>query len=150
MSYEPYLELLNHSEKRCIAKLRASNHRLNCETGRYLPSKNSPSYNNDKENMQWRKSCKTCCADEAKDLSHLPFYSPIIEDEHHVLATCPMYHHLRLDLNDEIKSWIVTWDACQLKHLFDAGYIRPFAKYIKKIFAIRFPKDEKSDPPDLA
>ena len=41
MGYEPYLDIFDHSDKRCVAKLRASNHRLNSEIGRYIPSKSS-------------------------------------------------------------------------------------------------------------
>ena len=36
MSYEPYLDIKSYSEKRVIAKLRASNNRLNCEPSRYI------------------------------------------------------------------------------------------------------------------
>ena len=45
-------------------------------------------------------------------LSTLPLYHPIVEDENHVLLTCPGYHNIRLELEDIIKNLIFT-DMCQ-------------------------------------
>ena len=69
----------------------------------------SPMYQTVKYNFAWRKSCQVCFAEEAQALSQLPFYQPIVEDEQHVLATCPKYHHIRLQLDDNIKSIIISW-----------------------------------------
>jgi len=41
-------------------------------------------------------------------LEQLPliFEDPIVESEAHVLTECPGYHHLRLNLSDNLKSLI--------------------------------------------
>ena len=78
-----------------------------------------------------------------KTLSHLPFYEPIIEDEQHVIATCPCYHHIRLQLNNKLKEAVVSWDKQKLKELFNEENVDNFSKYIQKIFSIRFPKTQE-------
>ena len=109
ITFEPYLTINEYERKRALAQLRSSNHRLNCETGRYDLNK-SPKYHSKLEldNKLWRKCCKICCGPQAETLSHLPFFEPIIEDEQHFLATCPLYQNTRLQLNDTIKSAIVS------------------------------------------
>ena len=129
-------------------KLRASNHRLNCETGRYLQSKRSTNFQSAKDSTLWRKSCHVCCADEAEALSYLPFYQPILEDEQHVLAECPKYHHLRHQLDDNIKSIIMRWDPQELPDLFAKENIVAFSKYLRKVFGARFPKNESTETLD--
>ena len=143
ISFEPYLDISNYYGKKNIAKLRSSNHRLNCETGRYIPSRSSSNYTIVKDQGVWRKCCRVCCDEEAETLSHLPFYEPIIEDEQHVIATCPSYHHIRLQLNNKLKEAVVSWDKQKLKELFNEENVDNFSKYIQKIFSIRFPKTQE-------
>ena len=96
ITFEPYLTINEYKRRRAIVQLRSSNHRLNCETGRYDLNK-SPKYHSKLEldNKLWRKCCKICCGPQAETLSHLPFFKPIIEDEQHFLATCPLYQNPR-------------------------------------------------------
>ena len=52
-----------------------------------------------------KRACPFCTDLEAAEyLSELPFFEPIIEDEIHVLRTCPAYHDLRSNLNDSFKT----------------------------------------------
>ena len=44
ITFEPYLTINEYERRRALAQLRSSNHRLNCETGRYGLNK-SPKYN---------------------------------------------------------------------------------------------------------
>ena len=99
--FEPYLKINEYGRRRALAQLRSSNHRLNCETRRYDLNKLEI------DNKLWRKCCKILCGPQAETLSHLTFFEPIIEDEQHFLATCPLYQNTRLQLNDTIKSAIV-------------------------------------------
>ena len=70
----------------------------------------------------------------------MPFAAdPIIEDERHILVTCPAYHHLRFGASDYILSSLLAWDE-RLPTLFDAPYISEFGALIHKMFLIRFPK----------
>ena len=76
-------------------------------------------------------------------LLYLPFAEePILEDEHHVLSSCPSYHHLRLQLSDHIKSSLLAWDE-RVPTLFDEPTVHEFALYVHKIFQLRFPKRKK-------
>ena len=101
-----------------------------------------PSYHSTKENTVWRKCCKVCCSEDAQALSHLPFFQPIIEDEQHVLGTCPKYHHLRMQLEDDIKSLIISWDTKELPKLFNETNVLKFSRFVRKIFKIRFPNED--------
>ena len=99
ITFEQYLTINEYERRRALAQLRSSNHRLNCETGRYDLNK-SPKYNYKLklDNKLWKKCCKICCGPQAETLSH----EPIIEDEQHFLATCPLYQNTRLQLNNKI------------------------------------------------
>ena len=91
-------------------------------------------------NKEWNGSCKHCCNQEVELLQQLPFAeTPILEDERHILASCPAYHHLRLQLNDHIKSTLVAWDE-RITSLFEESSMTEFGLYVHKIFRERFPK----------
>ena len=77
-----------------------------------------------------------------KTLSLLPFFEPIIEDEQHFLATCPLYQNTRLQLNETIKSAIVSWDTELLKEIFNN--VVSLAKYVLQLLDTRFPKDKEA------
>ena len=135
--------ILQCERRRALAQLRSSNHRLNCETGRYDLNK-SPKYNSKLEldNKLWRKFCKICYGLQAETLSHLPFFEPIIEDEQHFLATCPLYQNTRLQLNDTIESAVVLWDTELLKEIFTIENVVTLSKYVLQLLDTRFPKDK--------
>ena len=140
-SLEAYLCIPNRDVRTSVARLRSSSHRLNVETARYAQtSQRLPNKKRSVDNSAWLKSCKTCCDENVLGLQQLPFAAdPIIEDERHILVTCPAYHHLRLDASDYILSSLMAWDE-RLPTLFDARFINEFANLVHKIFISRFPK----------
>ena len=76
---------INHEGTMRIAQLRSSSHRYNVETGRY----------GQKITSVVHRICQICCdGQNVATLAELPFFEPIIEDELHVLRTCPAYHDL--------------------------------------------------------
>ena len=89
---ELYLRLgLDNNVSKRIAQLRSSSHTLNVETGRYGANRLS----------QVNRVCKHCCTEDEATLEllhELPLSDPIIEDEKHVLLTCPLYADLRHQL----------------------------------------------------
>ena len=86
---ELYLTLnLGYWESKRIAQFRTSSHRYNIETGRYGLKRSDIIH----------RVCTTCSHNEdgtVSLLSELPFFDPIIEDEH-VLLTCPLYEPIRV------------------------------------------------------
>ena len=143
ISFERYLTIVNRKVRTSVARLRSSSHRLNVETARYQRPASKHSTHRKKgvpENKEWNRCCKVCCNDNVELLQQMPFAeSPITEDEHHVLVTCPTFHHLRLQLNDHIKSSLLAWDE-RLSSLFEEPSVHEFSLYIHKIFQLRFPK----------
>ena len=115
---ETYLSVENRAVRTSLAKLRTSSHDLNVERGRYLTStqKNTASPNN----LIYNRLCRFCCHQDPnisttlKYAEHLPFFTPVIETEHHALVECPAYHHLRLLLSDEVKSLLISGDICSI------------------------------------
>ena len=137
---EPYLLIGDFNKRKVLAKLRASNHRFRSETGRYVPVKGSPTYTSVINDGISRKCCEVCCTDDIKYLVHLPFFEPIIENEQHVLACCPRFHHIRLELDEKLTSAVLSWDNSEQISLFESENILRLAKYVEKIFKVRFPK----------
>lgn len=89
---EPYL-MTTHKNCQATARLRTSGHKLNVETGRYGYKRQSIHH----------RVCEYCSdISEMEYLTALPFADPIIEDEIHVLRTCPRFHHIRLQLKDSV------------------------------------------------
>ena len=68
-------------------------------------------------------------------LHEFPFYNPIIEDELHVLVTCPKYNLPRAKLPNEVLNILLRHDTHDLfrnkQHLFH------IAQYVKNIFELR-------------
>ena len=139
ISYEPYLSLYDPKKRRAVAKIRSSSHSLNVETGRYTTTNST--VNSDQ--ILWNKCCKTCSDSNAESLASLPFFEPIIEDERHVMATCPKYHHVRIPLASEVKSTIISWNPEYLSTIFSLPNISILASFLTKIFRIRFPNIPK-------
>ena len=120
-----------------MAKLRSSSHQLNVETGRYTNIKLS----SNQDTRIWNKCCRSCSNGEVESLISLPFTTPhIIEDAHHVLASCPRYHHIRHKVSDDIKSALMTWENTRIAEMFDERHVKEFATYVLNIFNTRFPK----------
>ena len=68
-------------------------------------------------------------------LHELPFFDPIIEDELHVLVTCPRFNIPRSKIPSEILSLLLRHDVNEAfknkENLFHLGH------YIKRIFESR-------------
>ena len=140
---EPYLDIDCRTNRKILARLRASAHRLNIETARYDNGKPSRcKLINDKA---WRQSCKICTGEHAELLHHLPFTDPIvIEDERHVLAVCPAYQHLRDKLSGYVASALDEWsNAEKLQTLYEEPHVKEFGSFVRKVFETRFPKKTK-------
>ena len=144
LAFECYLDIRNREVRKSLAQLRSSSHRLNIETARYLNcNTNGASKTKTSLSKEWIRSCKLCCTSEVELLQQLPFSEePIIENERHVLVSCPAYHHLRIKLSDPIKSSILAWDD-RIQHLFDISSQEEFGLYVHRIFQQRFPIQRK-------
>ena len=64
--------------------------------------------------------------DTVKILAELPFFNPILEDEEHVLQTCPIYNDFR-EFNDPTTLFA------------DQKYTLEVAKMVTRIDCRRFP-----------
>ena len=110
---EPYLSL-DWKYRTALTRLRISAHNLNIERGRYSRSDNA---------LAIQRLCPYCCTSDVAYLSELPFpdnyKDPIIEDEAHVLSTCPAYHHVRLMLPDNLKTALLKRDYLTVFALMD-------------------------------
>ena len=89
---ELYLSLkLGYFENKRVAQLRSSSHQYNIETGRHGQNRE----------IVVNLICTTCSKnddDTVTLLAELPFFDPIVEDETHVIQTCPLYEDLRKKL----------------------------------------------------
>ena len=127
---ENYLSVdLKHKNLKRIAQLRTSSHRFNIETGRHGAVKQRDIRN---------RLCNHCCDMTNMDLlAELPFFDPIIEDEIHVLQSCPLYDDIRSNAPEAMNDFIHT----DLKRLFtDKALLPQFGGLITKIFDRRFAK----------
>ena len=123
-------------------KLRCSNHNFHCEQGRYLDKVQSACkkngneiYNNHQLEVEakFAKRCHFCSLHDGSDLFYLPgMPDPIIEDELHVLITCPRYHSLRLKLHHHTRSLLLRNEDHH--ELFYEPHIKPFSIYVMSIF----------------
>jgi hypothetical protein len=139
IGFEPFLKLQDHAIRRSVMRLRSSSHRLNCETARYLTERELEKRG---VNIMWEKRCKFCTADEALPLSHLPFHDTIIEDENHILVTCPKFHAPRTTLRESTKSLLLRNEDYHL--LYQPEHILHFGRFVKKVFNLRFPKKPRN------
>ena len=122
---ELYLRLdLNSTSSKRIAQLRSSSHNLNIETGRYGA----------KRLKLINRVCKHCCTNDEGTLElllELPFSTPIIEDEEHVLRNCPLYDDLRGQLSPLTRNHLEE----NITLIFENSLaIRDIGNYVRKIF----------------
>ena len=129
IGYEPYLSVKDIRKRKAVAQLRFSSHRLNIETARYINNKSDVH----PDKLTWKKCCRICCNNNVQSLISLPFADPILEDEHHVLVSCPKFEHIRQTLSDHVKSSLISWDQQKLIGLFDNKTIHEFSSYVLKI-----------------
>ena len=140
IQYESYLNLPNYKERKYLMQLRSSSHRLNNETGRYLTAKGSQDASTP---HQWMRRCEFCTSKEAKAFLHLPFGEINIEDELHILISCPRFHWLRTNLEPGTKSHLLRNE--EHWKLFNGQHLTHFARYVKKIWKERFFTKKKSN-----
>ena len=126
---ENYLtEGLKHKELVSMARIRTSAHKLRVETGRYGINRGS----------QAKRACPTCTDLENADyLCELPYYDPIIEDETHILLTCPSYHDLRSRLDENLKTNLFADISTAFQQT------KEIARFVKRIMVRRFPRNEE-------
>jgi len=140
--YEQFLDLHDRNARKWIMKLRCSNHNLHCEQGRYLDKVRSSCkksgyeiYNNHdlETEAKFAKRCRFCSSHDNSELFHLPgMPDPIIEDELHVLITCPRHHSLRLKLHHRTRSLLLRNESHH--ELFYEPHLKPFSLYVMSIF----------------
>ena len=123
---EHYLKIPSRSGGSCIAKFRMSAHKLKVETGRYGERSWNPIH----------RLCEFCTdLDTMELLINLPGIDPIVEDEIHLLRTCPRYHQIRTNVQEPTKS-VLFHDTSSL---FELEHIMEMTKYLREVFKIRFP-----------
>ena len=71
-------------------------------------------------------------------MAELPFFDPIIEDEVHVLRTCPLYQDSRDRLSSEAKTNL--FEGMDLIFT-QPKLLKEIAKFLVDIDALRFPRD---------
>ena len=133
---ETYLNIgLSYQEQKRLAQFRTSSHRYKAETGRYKQKHESVSVIN--------RICEYCSpnSEVIVNLSALPFFEPIIEDEKHVLFECPQYEKERLQLNQVEKEPIKSINDFK-NALTCISRTREIASFLKKCHNIRFPEDD--------
>ena len=136
---ETYLRVeLNHQQLRRLAQIRTSSHRFNVETGRHGPEKRSTVLN---------RVCHHCSdTDTLKYMLELPFQASqvVVEDELHVLQTCPRYKDLREQMS-ELANTYLNEDPGRL--FTEQGLILQLAKFLVRVNNRRFPKKRTDDVP---
>ena len=128
---EKYLNLdLDACSSKRIGQLRTSSHRYNIETGRHGTNRAK----------LLNRVCMHCSTQDVETLDlllELPFPDPIIEDEDHVLRTCPLYEDLRNKLQPKTKTYLSS-DVGQI--FSDSTTIRDIGRFLTKAYDRRFPR----------
>ena len=127
--YEEYLSTLPRNIRSHVTRLRISAHTLKIETGRY-----NTKYDNAR---LLQKVCDFCTEEGLADtlLHELPFFDPIIEDELHVLVTCPKYNIPRSLIPSDILSSLLRHDILEV--FSNKAYTFHLGRYIKRIFKVK-------------
>lgn len=126
---------MESKEVKRVAQLRSSSHGYGVETGRWANKRNSAT----------ARLCPSCCDLKALELmTELPFFDPIVENEEHILRTCPAYHDLRLRLSHTNKTCLFA----EIRQMFHPEHIIETARYIRRIHERRHPKKEPGVKPN--
>ena len=109
-----------------VARWRMSAHKLNQETGRYGHKRGSVHY----------KCCETCTDPGSIELlTALPGeWDPIIEDEVHVMRSCPRYNAIRQNLTEKAAELLDR----DIASMFSAEHAKETGIYIKRLNEARF------------
>ena len=89
------------------------------------------------------KHCSTTDVDSLDLLLELPFPDPIIEDELHILRTCPLYEDLRHCLSPPSKTLLFSDIGQMFAHPTTIGDL---GRFLTKAHERRFPKSLKRPP----
>ena len=130
--FESYLNISDIRSRKALARIRSSAHDLRIETGRYCNKEQTiPSISS--------KACRSCCDIKAvEELQHLPGFETVIEDEKHVISTCPLYHQLRLALTDSLKCHIMLQQYSYI--MSNPPLAKELGIYLHHCFRVRNPK----------
>ena len=136
--YESYLDIKDSISRKHLARLRLSAHDLNIERGRYLSKGKIP--------LITDRICRFCCLKEESRhlelLEGLPYFNPILETEQHVITECPGYHHLRLNLSENLKSQLL---LCNYTYILSQPILaEELGSFLNRSFLLRNPKKKKS------
>ena len=137
---ESYIDFdLSYNELKRLSQFRMSSHKYNIETGRY-GSKNG--------NILHR-TCEHCTTEDKETVGLLlecPFFDPILEDEQHILTTCPRYTAARLKMKPETRTLSET--PYGLATIFQGEkrpLIKDLAKFILRCHKARHPEEVKEE-----
>ena len=126
---EPYIRTCKSYSCRNISLLRTSSHKLSVETGRYGAKRLSP-----------HNRCCPSCTDLAalELLVELPYREDfIVEDEGHLLTSCPKYSHIRIGASTAIQDALTIGDY---KLLFQENHVSETGTVLGRMFGLRFPE----------
>ena len=133
---EMYLKLdLSAASSKRICQLRTSSHSYNIETGRHGVNRAK----------LVNRVCRHCSTEDEETLDlllELPFPDPVIEDELHVLRTCPLYADLRDKLLPKTKTYLYSDVGLLFK---ESTTIRDIGRFLTKACERRFPKKLNSN-----
>ena len=129
------------SNLRYTTRIRASAHDLRVETGRYEKK--------GKQTTPLDKACRFCCAhniraqdSKASPTAHTSVTSRdtvklVVEDEVHVLVVCPAYHHLRIQLSEELKCHLLLHQFSFI--MYHPPLLKELSKYLDQCHKLRNP-----------
>ena len=133
---EKYIDAnIGYQEMKRVSQFRMSSHKYNIETGRYGTKR---------ENII-NRICEFCSTEDKEIMGLLcesPFFEPIIEDENHVLNSCPRYSEARLKLEERTKELIQSTSGIT-KIFQDNRLIKDFTKFIKRCHNVKYPDDKE-------
>ena len=119
-----------------MAQFRTSAHKYNVETRRY--GRNRRSITN--------RICPSCTLSKEtmENLSKLPFFKPILEDELHVLKCCKFYEEAQCKLRPSTQQTMISGSLEEIKGLFQETIaIQELARFLSCCHTHRFPKNEE-------
>ena len=128
IGFEPFLNLSDSGERKCLLRLRSSSHRINRETASYVTNDD---LRRNWWTPLWTRRCTFCTTEAALPFTYLPFGSIIEEDEHHVLISCPRYHEYRLNLQMDTKYLLRRNERHH--ELYHWNRVKHLAQKVKKI-----------------
>ena len=95
------------------------------------------------------RACKHCSTTDVESLDlllELPFPDPIIEDELHVLRTCPLYEDLRHCLSQQSKTLLFSDIGQIFAHPTTIGDL---GRFLTKAHERRLPKASSKQIPNI-